>query len=293
MRPAAAGPGGPGARTVAGCGWSGSRPTSWTCPARVGCSARPPAAPPKGDVEWLEARGDQWKAQVQVVVIDMCSPYRSAVQQALPEARLVADRFHLVRLANEMVTDVRQRVFREQRHRRGRAVDPAWANRRLLLRAGDQLSDRALSRLTATFAADDPTGEIGAAWGVKERLRMLLATSDRHSSAEALRFHQTVLAAELPEATRLAHTLDAWWPQILGFLLTRHTNAGTEAHQPHDQRRRTDRLRVPQPRPPTPPSTVPLHSAITSRRQCPRVHSPSTLKSRQSPVADRAGPARP
>jgi len=164
-------------------------------------------------VEWLEARGDQWKAQVQVVVIDMCSPYRSAVQQALPEARLVADRFHLVRLANEMVTDVRQRVFREQRHRRGRAVDPAWANRRLLLRAGDQLSDRALSRLTATFAADDPTGEIGAAWGVKERLRMLLATSDRHSSAEALRFHQTVLAAELPEATRLAHTLDAWWPR--------------------------------------------------------------------------------
>ncbi len=59
---------------------------------------------------------------------------------------------------------------------------------------------------------------------------MLLATSDRHSSAEALhRFHQTVLAAELPEATRLAHTLDAWWPEILGFLLTRHTNAGTEA----------------------------------------------------------------
>jgi transposase len=107
---------------------------------------------------------------VKVVAIDMCSPYRHAVQHALPNARLVADRFHLVRLANEMVTDVRQRVFREQRGRRGRAVDAAWANRRLLLRAGDRRSDRAVARLTATFAADDPTGEIGAAWGVKERL---------------------------------------------------------------------------------------------------------------------------
>ena len=43
--------------------------------------------------------------QVKVVVIDMCSPYRAAVQQTLPHARLVADRFHLVRLANAMVTE--------------------------------------------------------------------------------------------------------------------------------------------------------------------------------------------
>ena len=118
-------------------------------------------------VDWLDERGDEWKAQVQVVVIDMCSPYRAAVQQALPHAVLVADRFHLVRLANDMVTEVRQRVFREQRQCRGRAADPAWANRRLLLRAGNRLSDRGLARLTATFAADDPTGEIGAAWGAR------------------------------------------------------------------------------------------------------------------------------
>jgi hypothetical protein len=35
-----------------------------------------------------------------------------------------------------------------------------------------------------------------------------------------------VLAADLPEATRLAETIDAWWPQILGFFETRHANAG-------------------------------------------------------------------
>ena len=181
-------------------------------------------------VSWLDARGVEWKAQVKVVAIDMCSPYRAAVEQALPNARIVADHFHLVRLANEMVTDVRQRVFREQLGRRGRKADPAWANRRLLLRAGNQLSEKALKRLQQTFTpANDPTGEIGAAWGVKERLRMLLATTDRASISEALhRFHETVLAADLPEATRLAQTIDAWWPQILGFLETRHTNAGTE-----------------------------------------------------------------
>jgi transposase len=180
-------------------------------------------------VAWLDARGEDWKATVQVVAIDPCAAYRTAVEHALPHARVVADRFHLVRLANDMVTEVRQRVTREQLGRRGRTTDPAWTNRRLLLRAGDRLSARRLGQLKAVFAADDPTDEIGAAWGVKERLRMLLAATDRHTIAARLhRFHQTVLTADLPEATRLAETVDAWWPEILGFLDTRITNAGTE-----------------------------------------------------------------
>ncbi|HTR68941.1 MAG TPA: transposase, partial [Mycobacteriales bacterium] len=141
----------------------------------------------------------------------------------------VADHFHIVRLANEMVTDVRQRVARETLGRRGRSSDPAWVNRRLLLRAGDQLSNRGLDRLITTFATNDPTEEIAAAWAVKEQLRMLLAASDRHTISERLhRFHQTVIAADLPEATRLASTIEAWWPQIEAFCQTRITNAATE-----------------------------------------------------------------
>jgi len=44
---------------------------------------------------------------VQVVAIDPCAAYRTAVERALPHATIVADHSHLVRLANEMVTDVR------------------------------------------------------------------------------------------------------------------------------------------------------------------------------------------
>ena len=180
-------------------------------------------------VSWLDARGEAWKATVSVVAMDPHAGYRAAVAAALPNARIVVDHFHLVRLANLMVTDVRQRVAREQHGRRGRRADPAWAHRRLLLRAGDRLSLPARSRLLEVLRRDDPTNEIGAAWGVKELLRQLLAASDRSTISNRLhRFHQAVLAAELPEATRLAQTVDAWWPEILGFLETRITNAGTE-----------------------------------------------------------------
>ncbi len=121
----------------------------------------------------------------------------------------------------------------------------------------------------ATFdRRSDPTGELGAAWGVKERLRMLLAARDRHTIAHRLhRFHETVLSADLPEATRLARTVDAWWPEILAFCETRITNAGTEGTT-GDQRRRPDRLRVSQLGQLTPPGTVPLHPANPPDNQC-------------------------
>lgn len=73
---------------------------------------------------------------------------------------------------------MRQRVAKEAKGHGGRKDDLAWAHGMLLLCAGDKLSERAVHRLDRVFAHDDPTGEIGAAWGVKERLRMLLACTD-------------------------------------------------------------------------------------------------------------------
>ena len=60
----------------------------------------------------------------------------------LPNARLVVDHYHLVKLANDCVTKVRRRVIWEQKGRRGRQVDPAWANRRRLLRAREACRPR-------------------------------------------------------------------------------------------------------------------------------------------------------
>jgi transposase len=59
---------------------------------------------------WLAARTQQWRESVQIVAIDMCSAYRAAVAEHLPDATLVVDHSHVVRLANQMVSAVRRRV---------------------------------------------------------------------------------------------------------------------------------------------------------------------------------------
>ncbi len=85
---------------------------------------------------WLAEQTPAFRAAVQVVVIDPSAPYVSGIRTALPHVRIAVDHFHLVRLANEMVTDVRQRVAREQLGRRGTTADPTWVHRRMLLAAG-------------------------------------------------------------------------------------------------------------------------------------------------------------
>jgi transposase len=178
---------------------------------------------------WLAAQTPQFRAGIELVVIDPSAPYASGVRTALPQARIAVDRWHLVRLANDMVTEVRQRVTRTLYERRGLATDAVWAHRRMLLTAGDRLSRKQLLRLDRLLRVNDPTGEIGAAWGCKELLRQLLAEQDSTRIRQALwRFYWACTEADMPETTRLATTVETWWSAILVALTEGVTNARTE-----------------------------------------------------------------
>ena len=136
---------------------------------------------------WLAARTEAFRAGVEVVVIDPHAGYAAAVRTALPDARVAVDHFHLIMLANKAVTAVRQRVTRDLLGRRGRTVDPAWANRRLLLRGRERLSHAALARTWNGCVDHDPTGQILSAWIAKEELRALCATAARGGHPREIR----------------------------------------------------------------------------------------------------------
>lgn len=179
---------------------------------------------------WLAARSPAWRERVQVVAIDPSAAFRKALTEHLPNAAVSVDAFHLVALANDMVTKVRQRLARQTHGRRGMVIDPAWANRRLLLRGADTLSRAGWARLERVLRTDDPTDELGAAWGIKEQVRRLLRTgslADAHT--EKMRLGAYVMAANMPETDKLYDTICAWWPQIEVLIVTGVTNARTEA----------------------------------------------------------------
>ena len=179
---------------------------------------------------WLSARSQAWRDRIEVVAIDPSAAFRKALRTYLPQAAVSVDKFHLIKLANDAVTRVRQRLTRDQHGRRGRKRDASWANRRLLLRGADTLSARGWARLDRVFREDDPTDKLSAAWGIKEQLRRLLATTTLADAwQERMRLGYYVMVANMPETDRLYDTIIAWWEAIEVLIVTGATTAKVEA----------------------------------------------------------------
>jgi len=187
-------------------------------------------------IKWLIAQPEPWRAGITHVAIDLSAAYAKAVRDALPAAVLVADRFHVGALANDMLTQVRQRVIRETQGRRGRKTDPAWANRRRLLTAHERLRPETFARMwNSLIDTGDPGVQILQAYVVKEELRALLALSGTNPERDLIRtrlesFYQQAAATDAPEAHRLAATIEAWWPAIEAAITTGYSNARSEGY---------------------------------------------------------------
>ena len=96
---------------------------------------------------------------------------------AVAQRHLVVDHFPLVKLANDALTRVRRRVTWDLRDRRGRRLDPEWANRRRLLRAGNACRTRVSPRCGTESRPRDPSAQILSAWIAKEELLSAAAAS--------------------------------------------------------------------------------------------------------------------
>jgi len=187
-------------------------------------------------IAWLNAQPESWRAEITHVSIDLSASYAKAVREALPNALLVADRFHLVALANDMLTQVRQRVIREAHGRRGRKTDPAWAARRRLLTGHERLRPETFATMWNSLIDTGDAGiQILQAYTVKEELRALLCLAGTNPQRRLIRarldsFYQHAAATDAPEVHRLAATIEAWWPAIEAGILTGYSNARSEGY---------------------------------------------------------------
>jgi transposase len=179
---------------------------------------------------WLAARPEAWLAGVHTVAIDPHRGYANGVAEKLAHATLVVDPFHVVRLANMAIDDVRRRVQQDEWGHRGRKGDPLYGIRRLLLRANERLSEVARFRLEAGLAAGDPRDEVLDAWLAKEALRDMYAADTIVEAARRLdAFVKEAKSSSVPELHRLAKTMSRWRTEILAHHRNGASNGPTEA----------------------------------------------------------------
>ncbi|MGA9373586.1 MAG: ISL3 family transposase [Mycobacterium sp.] len=185
--------------------------------------------------DWLDKRQQGWKENIEFVAIDMSATYAKAAREALPHAKLIVDRFHLVKRANDMVDAVRRRTTATHRLRRGRKGDTEWINRRRLLRAAERLTADQRTRLFERLTSADPNGDIAAAWIAKELLRDVLACTARGGlryeiTAALYAFYTFCAACSVPEIGVLAQTISTWQEPMILAIETGLSNARSEGY---------------------------------------------------------------
>lgn len=181
--------------------------------------------------DWIDAQERAWRERIEVAALDPFRGYATALRIELPHAVRVLDAFHVVKLANTVVDDVRRRVQQQTMGHRGHKGDPLYEARRLLRRGREHLSEKATSRLDTALMAGDPNWEVTVAWQAAQRVRATYHADDLATGRrEAERLLQQLPTCPIPEVARLGRTLRSWRSEFLAYFATdRVSNGPTEA----------------------------------------------------------------
>jgi len=142
-----------------------------------------------GDGKGADALKVFWKrlhcshARIEAVAIDMSPAYIQAVRENLPKATLVFDHFHIIKLFNEKLSDLRRELYREATGQLDKQV--LKGTRWLLLKNPENLdkSRREPKRLREALKLNE---SLAAAYYLKEELRELWNQPDKACAAALL-----------------------------------------------------------------------------------------------------------
>jgi transposase len=142
-----------------------------------------------GDGKGMEALAPFWRrlrasrARIRAVATDMATAYIQAVRRHLPHAVHVFDHFHIIKLFNEKLSDLRRELHREQHEGLHRRV--LKGTRWLLLKNPENLDEgrNERQRLEEALRLNQP---LALAYYLKEDLRQIWLQPDKATARRVL-----------------------------------------------------------------------------------------------------------
>lgn len=166
------------------------------------------------------------RENVEFVSMDMWNPYRVAVKKVLPQARIVVDKFHIVRMANDALEKVRKSLRKELKLSQSRLLK---GDRKILLKRAHEISDPerlSIETWTNAFPA------LLAAYEHKERFYNIWNSTTRQQAETALdAWLATIPNSQKDVWSDLVKAVGNWREEIMTYFETDIpvTNAYTES----------------------------------------------------------------
>ena len=163
--------------------------------------------------------------KVQFVAMDMWAPYRDAVTAVMPQAKIVIDKFHVIKMANEAMEKARKgiRADLDLKQRRGLMHD-----RFVLSKRQHDLTDKEAFNLDG-WTKNYPV--LGEAYRLKESFYAVYEafTSKEDALARYEVWSKSVPPEIRPHFSDLIRAFTNWQPWILNYFDHKVRNAYTES----------------------------------------------------------------
>lgn len=175
---------------------------------------------------FFDELGDDGRASIRAVSIDMSAGYENAIRSACPDAEVCFDPWHVVKLAGEAVDQVRRAEWNAQGKSKTKGGKWVKGTRWSLLKAPERQSLEQLAILGEVQRANRP---LYRAFLLKEQLRLLYQLEDKREAPELLRaWLAWASRSRLRPFVRLARTIREHRAGILAAIRLGLTNARLE-----------------------------------------------------------------
>ena len=160
---------------------------------------------------------------VRIVTMDMWLPYKQAVRECFPEAKIVIDRFHVVQLANSAMDGIRVRFAKSRPASERKEI---YDSRGLLNCAKERLKIQEYVKLENLLAKYP---ELETAYNLKERFRKIYYSSTREVAEMFFAEWEEDIPERMTEFLSVAQTVHNWFEEIFNFFDDNYTNAMSES----------------------------------------------------------------
>lgn len=157
-------------------------------------------------------------SNVNVVTMDMWSGYKSAVREVLPNALIVVDKFHVVRMANEALDTVRRSITRTGPFKLKK-------NRAVFLMRENRLTEKGIAKRDEWFS-EYP--HLKTAYELKEAFFRMYDCTDRATAEQYYIDWQRSIPKDLPGFRMICGTVRRSYNEIFNYFDAPYTNAFVE-----------------------------------------------------------------
>jgi transposase len=162
--------------------------------------------------EFWKLLGPRRAKRIKAVAIDMGKAYIAAVKKHIPKAKIVFDHFHVVKLVNDTLDQLRRKIMANSSAEDQLIIK---GSKYLLLSNEEELNDEKKNRLQRLL---DLNTILTAAYILKEDLRQIWSKKTRHQAEKALDIWlKTARSTQEPLLIKLAKTIESHMEGILNW----------------------------------------------------------------------------